>query len=146
MIERKSGKAADCVQLLREKSLINRVIVQAFDWQFLRDFHELAPEQFLGALGPPRVLSNGRKPLGIAKELNSRWLDQLQKSGARIAIWDRHISKNIVQHAHERGLRVWVYTVNEPSVANKLLDMGVDGLISNDISLIRRTLALRNLA
>jgi hypothetical protein len=32
LIERKAGAPADCINLLREKRLINHVIVQLFDW------------------------------------------------------------------------------------------------------------------
>jgi glycerophosphoryl diester phosphodiesterase len=45
--------------------------------------------------------------------------------------------------AHQRGLKVWVYTINDPDLANRLLDMGVDGIITNNTSLIWRTIALR---
>jgi glycerophosphoryl diester phosphodiesterase len=143
LIERKAGPAADCIKLLREKNLLNRAVVQAFDWEYLRQYHEGEPAQVLGALGPPKVLSDGKKPLGLAKELNVQWLDDLQKAGAKVAVWDQHVSKEAVQLAHQRGLRVWVYTINDPALANKLLDMGVDGLITNNTSLIWRTLALR---
>jgi glycerophosphoryl diester phosphodiesterase len=79
----------------------------------------------------------------LAKELSPAWLEDLQKAGARVAVWDQHVSKESVKLAHERGLRVWVYTVNDAALANKLLDMGVDGIISNNTSLIWRTMALR---
>ena len=48
-----------------------------------------------------------------------------------------------MQLAHQQGLSVWVYTIDDPAQANKLLDMGVDGIITNNTSLIRKTLALR---
>jgi glycerophosphoryl diester phosphodiesterase len=143
LIERKAGAAEDCIKLLRQKELINRVVVQAFDWQYLRDFHEREPAQVLGALGPPKVLSDGKKPLGLAKELSAIWLDDLQKAGAKVAVWDQHVSKEAVKLAHERGLKVWVYTINDAALANKLLDMGVDGIITNNTSLIWKTIALR---
>jgi glycerophosphoryl diester phosphodiesterase len=40
-------------------------------------------------------------------------------------------------------LKVWVYTINDPDAANRLLDMGVDGIITNNTSLIWKTLAVR---
>src|SRR6185436_2609535 len=62
LIERKAGPADACVKLLREKQLMNQVIVQAFDWSYLKAFHELEPQQILGALGPPKLLADGSKP------------------------------------------------------------------------------------
>src|SRR6266436_4268205 len=40
LIERKAGDAATCLHVLREMRLINRVIVQSFDWDYLRALHE----------------------------------------------------------------------------------------------------------
>jgi glycerophosphoryl diester phosphodiesterase len=40
-------------------------------------------------------------------------------------------------------MKVWVYTINDPKVANKLLDLGADGIITDNTSIIWRTLAIR---
>ena len=143
LIERKEGDAATCVKLLREKQLINKVVVQAFDWQYLKAFHEIEPTQVLGALGPPKLLADGSKPGDRPKQLNAEWLDLLKATGAKAAVWNQEVTQEAVKEAHKRGLKVWVYTINDPELANKLLDMGVDGLITNNTSLIWRTLALR---
>jgi glycerophosphoryl diester phosphodiesterase len=145
LIERKAGAPADCIKLLREKELINKLIVQSFDWEYLRAFHELEPQQVLGALGPPSLLSDGKKPTGIPKELNATWLDELRKTGAKVAVWNEKVSKQAVQLAHQQGLKVWVYTVNDPALANKLLAMGVDGLITNDTSRMREIIAAQGM-
>jgi glycerophosphoryl diester phosphodiesterase len=143
LIERKAGPAADCASLVRQKGLVNKVVVQAFDWEYLRAYHEAEPQQVLGALGPPRLLAGGKKPTNTSKELSAAWLDELVKSGAKLVVWNHQVSKDTVELAHQRGLKVWVYTINDPDLANRLLDMGVDGLITNNVSLIWRTLALR---
>ncbi len=144
LIERKAGDAAACLKLLREEDLVNKVVVQSFDWEYLRSFHSQEPQQVLGALCPPKLLPDGRKPPAIAKELRAKWLDELRKTGAKVAVWNQRVSKEAVQLAHERGLPVWVYTINDPELANRLLDMGVDGIISNNTSLIWKTTALRS--
>lgn len=143
LIERKSGAPGACIKLLRDMGLINKVVVQAFDWEFLHQFHQQEPQQVLGALGPPALLSGGRRPIARRKTLSPAWLDHLQKTGAKIVVWNRHISKHSVQLAHDRGLKVWVYTIDSPALANRLLDLGVDGLITNDTSLIHKTVSLR---
>jgi glycerophosphoryl diester phosphodiesterase len=143
LIERKAGPPADCIHLLREKGLINKVIVQSFDWEYLRAFREQAPEQMLAALGPPELLTGSRRPSSILKSLNAAWLDELQRAGARIVVWSRKVSKESVQLAHQRGLKVWVYTINNTELANSLLDLGVDGLITNNTSLMCETIARR---
>jgi len=143
LIERKAGDAGACIKLLHDRDLINRVVVQAFDWEYLRAFHADEPSQILGALGPATKLPDGKKPKEMPKELSGAWLDELQKTGAKVAVWNQQVSKEAVQLAHERGLRVWVYTINDPDLANRLLDMGVDGIITNNTSLIWKSIALR---
>lgn len=143
LIERKEGDAVALAGLLREKKLINRLVVQSFDWQYLKTFHELEPTQVLGALGPPKCLADGRKPTDQPKLLSAAWLDELVKTGAKVAVWSDQVTQESVALAHQRGLKVWVYTINEPAAANKLLDLGVDGIITNNSGLLWKTLALR---
>jgi glycerophosphoryl diester phosphodiesterase len=137
VIERKSGDAETLAKLLRERELINKVIVIAFDWKFLREFHQLEPKQILGALGPPTRLSNGRRPVHVRRGLGTRSKD-LEKTGARIAVWNRKVSKRSVQVANKRGLKVWVYTVDESKMARRLLRIGATGIITNSITEINR--------
>jgi glycerophosphoryl diester phosphodiesterase len=143
LIERKAGDVVACLQLLRERKWINRVVVQSFDWQFLRAFHEQEPRQVLGALGPPFLLTNGKRPPAIFRRLHPRWFTELEQTGAKVAVWNQRVSPKAIRLFHERGLKVWVYTVNHPNPANRLLDMGVDGIISNNPALIWKTMALR---
>lgn len=136
VIERKSGDAATLVRLLRERNLINKVIVISFDWRFLRALHALEPVQILGALGPPSRLSNGRKPVHLRRGLALR-LKDLQKTGATIAVWNRKVSSRAIRAARKRGLEVWVYTVDDRPLALRLLKRGVQAIITNHIERIR---------
>jgi glycerophosphoryl diester phosphodiesterase len=143
LIHHKEGDAATCLKLLREKNLINKVIVQSFDWSYLKDFHQQAPQQMLGALGP--LESRGGKQLTDAeKVLDSLWVDEVRNTGARVVVWNSQITRAAVDYAHRQGMKVWVYTVNDPAVANKMLDLGADGMITDNTSILWRTLALRN--
>ncbi|MGZ8899200.1 MAG: glycerophosphodiester phosphodiesterase [Limisphaerales bacterium] len=142
LIERKAGDAVTCVELLKKRNLINAVIVQAFDWEYLADFHKLEPKQVLGALGPPST-RDGRKLTDEEKKLNPQWIDEAQATGARAVVWSRAVSKEAIDYAHGKNLKVWVYTINEPELANRLLDAGVDGIISDNPALIWKTIALR---
>lgn len=145
LIERKGGDAATCLRLLRERGWINRAVVQSFDWAYLEDFHRQAPEQVLGALGPPGE-RDGRKLTDEEKMLATHWLDGLARTGARLVVWNRLVDRPSVAEAHRRGLRVWIYTINEASVANQLLDLGVDGMITDNPAQLWRTLALRGVS
>jgi glycerophosphoryl diester phosphodiesterase len=138
LIERKAGSPEAYLGFLREGNLVNEVIVQSFDWDFLRALHQAEPRLVLGSLGPAELLAGGRKPLGISRKLNAAWLNQVEKTGARVVVWSRKVSKGAVRLAHERGLKVWIYTINDLKLAQRLIDAGVDGLITNDPILIRK--------
>jgi glycerophosphoryl diester phosphodiesterase len=142
LIERKAGDAATCVALLRERNLVNHVVVQSFDWGFLKDFHKLEPRQILGALGPPGSYE-GKKLSDEEKVLNSNWIHGVRQTGARVLVWNQQVTRESVLQAQQNGLKVWVYTINEPATATRLLDLGIDGIITDNPSVIWRTIALR---
>ncbi|HEX7859396.1 MAG TPA: glycerophosphodiester phosphodiesterase family protein [Verrucomicrobiae bacterium] len=142
LIERKAGDAKTCVEMLRSKNLVNALIVQAFDWDYLADFHRLEPAQVLGTLGPPST-KDGKKLSDDEKKLSPAWIDAARKCGARAVVWSRSVDKSAIDYAHSKGLKVWVYTINEPGLANQLLDAGVNGIITDNPALIWRTMALR---
>jgi len=143
LIERKSGDAATCVELLRKRRLLNHVIVQSFDWDYLREYHRFEPQQVLGALGPPSKHPDGRKLTPAERRLSPIWLERAQSTGARVVVWNSDVSREALSAAHRRGLKVWIYTIDEPAEATRLLDLGVDGLISNNPAIIWKTLAMR---
>lgn len=139
LIERKAGDAATLAQLLRDHGLVNRVVVQSFDWNFLRELHALLPEQVLGALGPPHARAPGAAPLRDG-QLDAAALDELVANGVRVVVWDRNLSAAAITAAHARGLRVWFYTIDEPAVVRDLRARGADGFITNNPALLWKTL------
>ena len=141
LVERKSGDPATILRLIREKGWVNRLIIESFDWEYLSALHALEPRQVLGALGPPVKLADGRNATRFSGTLGGRWIDEVEKTGARIVVWNRSVSGKSIRLAHERGFRVWVYTINDPAPANKLLDRGVDGIITDDAARMFRMLA-----
>lgn len=142
LIERKAGSAADLAHVLRQRNLIQEVLVQSFDWEFLCQLRQCEPKLGLGALGPAHRLPGGKRPLGISRKLNRRWLDQAAKTGAQFIAWNRNVSRGGIRLAHERGLRVFVYTINTPRLALRFGRMEVDGIITNDLALMRSAFPL----
>ena len=41
------------------------------------------------------------------------------------------VTPNFVRTAHERGLRVETWTIDDPVEMQRLVEMGVDGIITN---------------
>jgi glycerophosphoryl diester phosphodiesterase len=142
LIERKQGDAQTVIDLLNEKEMLNDVIIQAFDWSYLADCRKIDSTVVLGALGPPGAL-NGRRLEAHEKFLNDEFLDMIEAAGANVVAWNRQVTPESVKKAHDRGLRVWVYTINDVDTAVNLLDMGVDGIISDNTPMVWKAIAIR---
>lgn len=118
LIERKGGDAKTCVELLRKKKLLDQVVVQAFDWDFLAGVHALAPNVALGALG--------------FDELTDAKIAAVAKTGAKVVGWQQdHLTADGIEKLHKAGYRVWAWTVDNLGRADELADAGVDGIITN---------------
>lgn len=130
LIERKGGDAKTCVTLLRRMNLLDQVIIQAFDWDYLNDCHRLAPQAVLGALGN--------------KQLSTQRIHAIQSTGAQFIGWKHEdLVRDDIARVHRAGLKVWAYTVNQIARAKQLIDWGVDGIIT-DVPAIIQPLAKVN--
>jgi glycerophosphoryl diester phosphodiesterase len=49
----------------------------------------------------------------------------------------------LVGRAHEAGLQVHIWTVNDRTLMNSLLDLGVDGLMTDNTELLREVMVGR---
>lgn len=92
-------------------------LVSSFNHPELAKFHALAPDVRIG------VLFCG-VPLNLAQYANDM--------GAYSLNLDRDfVTKALVDNAHELGLKVFVYTVNNQDEADRLKRKGVDGLFTD---------------
>ena len=55
----------------------------------------------------------------------------------------RVVDRRFVRAAHARGLQVHVWTVNEPERMHRLLDLGVDGIMTDHVETLRTVLSER---
>jgi glycerophosphoryl diester phosphodiesterase len=55
----------------------------------------------------------------------------------------RVVTPGFVRRAHRRGLQVHVWTINEPAEMHRLLDLGVDGIITDRADLLKAVLLER---
>ena len=54
------------------------------------------------------------------------------------------LDARLLDKAHEQGLQVHVWTIDQEAEMHRLLDMGVDGLMTDEVGLLRDTLVARN--
>jgi glycerophosphoryl diester phosphodiesterase len=109
------------LDLIAERGLEERVIVQSFDHRSLWAIRSVDSDIRLAAL-----TTRGRvDPFDLAENGATIWSpDHAGLTAARLS------------EAHEAGLAVVPWTVNDPEDAARLIEMGVDGLISDRPDLI----------
>jgi glycerophosphoryl diester phosphodiesterase len=96
----------------------HRVLVRSFDHDILRAFHDLEPQIPLAAL------------IGYASD---DWVAIAHSAGA--AIISPHyttVTRERVVGAHDAGIRVSVWSVNEPDDWARLAALGIDSIITDD--------------
>lgn len=129
-----------------------RCTIQCFDWRVLNEAHRLAPDVATGALTDQQGIDD---TIHFDAPAPSPWLgglDARQFGGSvpRLAkasgagTWSPDyldLAKAQVDEAHALGLLVIPWTVNEPADMRRILDMDVDGMISDRPDLLRAVLA-----
>ncbi len=127
---------------IRKAGMAERSIVQSFDWRTLLAVQKLAPEIKTAYL---TAAQNWLDNLEAGRDGASPWLagadiDDHGGSAPRIvkalggAIWSpyhREVTEETVKEAHALGLEVHPWTVNKEADIRRLLDLGVDGIISD---------------
>jgi glycerophosphoryl diester phosphodiesterase len=126
LVERKGGDPITCIELLKQKKLLDRLVVPSFAWDYLVECHRLAPNLTLAALG--------------SKKLDSAKLDQIAKTGASVVAWeDKNTDASTIAAIHARGWKAWVWTVDDPTRIGQLVQAKIDGIITNRPSQTRVT-------
>ena len=138
------------LQVIADAGMSQRVSIQSFDWRSLQLVRQLAPSI-------PTV------HLTIQTPGNDNVRDGDWTTGLRIAdhgsapglvraaggtIWSPNagaLTEALVREAHALGLRVIPWTVNDPADMERLIDWGVDGLITDYPDRLRAALAARGM-
>jgi glycerophosphoryl diester phosphodiesterase len=96
---------------------LDEFLVSSFDHTQLQEVSQFCPEIRTGALveKPPRKLAQFAEALGV---------------------WSLHIGKRcltpkLVADAHRCGLKVFVFTINQPREIARMKRLGVDGVFSD---------------
>lgn len=127
LLERKAGSALAHAKLVEKLGYTKDLIVQSFDWDFLAALKTWNPEISLGALG--------------GREVTAQLLDDLKRTNIPLAVWDHEeVTERTLPLFRERGFEVWVYTVDDPPEWERLVNLGIDGIITNKPGELRKWL------
>jgi glycerophosphoryl diester phosphodiesterase len=140
---------------VRRAGLERRVTVQSFDWRTLTVLRRIAPELRRACLTSNGIgyvdtlkLSSGRSPWTGFNIGDFGGSPPRLVAAAGCSLWSpffRDITAERVAEAKRLGLAVIPWTVNERADAERLLDLGVDGIITDYPDRMRAVLAARGL-
>lgn len=126
-------------EVVARHALFEKSYVHAFNWAILSAAAELVPNWRRSYLSCSRAIY----PDGSLYE-GSPWLDGLPHTPAEIlpalaargaALWCPHykdLDVDSLRIAHENGLKVMTWTVNDPEAIAADIQRGVDGIVTDD--------------
>jgi glycerophosphoryl diester phosphodiesterase len=133
------GSVDALIEVLRHTGAVDRVCIGAFSGRRLRRLRaELGPE-LCTSLGPAEVAT---LRLDASRDRARRWpagCAQVPERARGLTLVD----ERFVRAAHRSGLQVHVWTVDDPDAMHRLLDLGVDGIMTDRPAVLREVLENR---
>jgi glycerophosphoryl diester phosphodiesterase len=124
-------------QILRRTGAWDRVCVTSFSGARLRTFRDLAGHPVCMAVSPASVAAVRLLPIRLQA-------DRLPRAHAWCAqVPGRVASAAFIRRAHALGLDVHAWTINGKAEMCRLLDLGVDGIMTDEIAVLRDVLTER---
>lgn len=137
--------------VIREAGMTRRVMIQSFDWRSLKLVQQLEPgmeTMYLTVRGRNFDNLDGGTWTGGLLLRDFASVGHMVKAAGG-TIWApafADLSADEVKGAQRLGLKVIPWTVNQPADAERLIDWGVDGLISDYPDRMREVLQRRGIA
>ena len=116
------GLARKVVAAVRARGMLDQVLIQSLAYEPLLEVHQLAPEV----------------PIGYLLSFNAREPSRLKVNF--LSVEQKRLDRAFILQAHRRGQQVYAWTVNTAGDLQRLLDLGIDGVITDQSALVRNTL------
>lgn len=139
------------VKTLEEEDFTAQVEVHSFDWRNLILLQKLSPDVTTSYLSHhAEMVLEQNYPMWLANHdivgLNLSYPKLIYQLGGKI--WCPHHAELTIEslkEARSLGLKVNVWTVDQPKDMKAMIDMGVDGIITNRPDILRGLLVANNM-
>ena len=114
------------LEVIKKTNSINNVCIASFSSKRLKQVHDLYPEICL-SMGPNEVLKLLLASYGLYKK-------KVPGNCLQIPIYQygiKLVTRRFIRYIHEIGLKIHVWTINDEDTMQKLIDLGVDGIITD---------------
>lgn len=137
--------------VIREAGMLQRVMIQSFDWRTLQLIQRIEPTLrtvYLTAQSRNfNNLSDGSWTAGLLLKDHASVAHLVKAAGG--VVWApnfNNLTLEDLKQAQQLGLKVIPWTVNEPADMDRLIGWGVDGLISDYPDRLRDRMKAQGLA
>jgi glycerophosphoryl diester phosphodiesterase len=146
-----STRLDELADALERHGVVERTVVSGFEVPALLEVARRAPRLAIGRTYPmDRHGVSKRRALrpviragsvALRASLARRVPAMIERAGA-VALMLHHavVSPAAVERAHERGVAVWAWTVDDPAEAERVIRVGADAVITNDPAKLAATL------
>ena len=112
------GTAQRVFELVKSTGWSNEdLMITSFNWDMLKEYKELDSEAVIG----PLTYFNLPEAFTMAERLNAQCINPYHKN----------LDQEYLIEAHDKGLKIYPWTVNELEDIEQLIILGVDGIISD---------------
>ena len=123
------------LDVINDMNVFDRVCIASFNSKRLQNVRSLYPDLCM-SMGPSEVFKTLLASLNLFKgEIPGDCL-QIPMSYYGIKI----VSKRFVDFVHSRGLKIMIWTINDIKTFKYLIDLGVDGIITDKPKLLFQTI------
>jgi glycerophosphoryl diester phosphodiesterase len=130
---------APLIEVLRATNAWDRVCITSFSGRRLSATRRLLPRPVCMATPPAAV---GAIKAGTPIASLASWFARLSIQCAQVPV--QVVSGQFIRRAHAAGLQVHVWTVNDPAVMTTMLDLGADGIMTDQTQMLRDVLMARD--
>ncbi|MGB3443271.1 MAG: glycerophosphodiester phosphodiesterase [Actinophytocola sp.] len=130
------------VDTLRRTNAFGRVCVASFSEARLERVRRSAGDGLLTSMGTraiARLWAAGRLPAFVRDRRGHQRIAQVPVRQGRVTVVD----KRLIAAARRRGVEVHVWTIDEPDQMHELIDLGVDGIMTDRPGVLRDVLRAR---
>jgi glycerophosphoryl diester phosphodiesterase len=138
------------LDVVRAADVERRVTIQGFDWRVQRLVQQLAPGIPTAYLSTQRpnsdTINDGTWTAGFELKTHGSVPKMVKAAGG--AIWSPNhndLTRVLLAEAQQLGLKVVPWTVNNPADMARLIDWGVDGLITDHPERARQVMQAKGL-
>lgn len=114
-------------EVLKEKQVIQRTTIQSFDYRTLQAMFQIDPTI----------------PLIVLSEVPTNIIQIEKKYKFNVYAYSPYyplVSKKLIRKCHMIGKKIIPWTVNDAALMKKMYLWGVDGIITDDVGLLKRSI------